>query len=89
MDIRGYFKSRGYGPGTMTRTEFLAKINADTKLHSAKEPWLRSLTPSSLFMWIGKNKVPGLRAAQVERITEGKLTKEMLRPDLYPSKGAE
>ena len=85
MDIRGYFK----GKLNMSRTEFLTKINEDTKLHLSEEPWLRSLTPSSLFMWLGKNKVPGLRAVQVERITGGTLTKEMLRPDLYPSKGAK
>ena len=81
MDIREFFDEKD----CMTRVQFLLLINEDTKVRKKKEPWLRTLTPSGLCTWLIKNQVPPLRALQVERITEGILTKEMLRPDLYPT----
>jgi DNA-binding transcriptional regulator YdaS (Cro superfamily) len=37
----------------------------------------------SLFQW---KKIPAERAAQLEEITNGRVTLKMLRPDLFPSR---
>ena len=82
MDIKSYFETKA----GLTRTEFVRAINEDTIKNLPEMPWLRSLTLSSLVIWILKNKPPAERAIQTERVTGGVLTRHMLRPDLYPTK---
>ena len=40
------------------------------------------LTPNSVVLW-GQTKVPIKYVKKIEQLSEGRLTKEMLRPDLF------
>ena len=40
------------------------------------------LKPNTVYLW-GQSNIPFKYLKQIEQITEGRLTKEMLRPDLF------
>ena len=42
------------------------------------------VTPQAVHGWLAKNRVPSTRVLAVEAATEKEVTREELRPDLYP-----
>lgn len=46
------------------------------------------VTPQAVQGWCASGKIPAVRVLDIERATEGKVTRHELRPDLYPSEMA-
>lgn len=42
------------------------------------------VSPQVVAMWKKRDRVPAERVLDVERVTEGKVTRSELRPDIYP-----
>lgn len=55
-------------------------------LYAAEHPGVpdTSLTPQAVGGWCRSGRVPAERVLDVERITNGQVTRHQLRPDLYP-----
>ena len=42
-----------------------------------------SITDSAIYMWTKKKNIPIRHLRKIEELSEGRITKEMLRPDLF------
>ena len=42
------------------------------------------ITPTAVFKWLKRDKVPAERVLQIERLTNGVIHRSSLRPDCYP-----
>lgn len=47
-----------------------------------------NIARTSVYEWIAKGRVPAERAIPVERLTDGKVTRSELCPDIYPEEAA-
>ena len=47
---------------------------------------LCEVTPQAVFKWVKKNKAPADRCIQIEKATNGKVTRYDLRPDVFGNK---
>jgi len=45
---------------------------------------LKLKTQGAISQWIINNRIPALRVLQIEKLTNGKITRYEMRPDLYP-----
>lgn len=43
-----------------------------------------AITPQAVSLWCRTGRVPAERVLDIERLTEGRVTRHELRPDLYP-----
>jgi len=46
------------------------------------------VTAQAVNQWVSKGRIPAERVLEIERATEGKVTRHDLRPDLYPMEQA-
>lgn len=54
-------------------------------LYAAEHPGAdASLTPQAVGGWCRSGRVPAERVLDVERVTNGQVSRHQLRPDLYP-----
>jgi len=47
---------------------------------------LLCITDSAIYMWTKKNNIPVRHLRKIEELSQGRVTKEMLRPDLFAKK---
>mgnify|MGYP001214907597 CR=1 FL=1 len=45
---------------------------------------LLEIKPQSVQQWVKSSKVPAERVLDIEKATNGKVTRHQLRPDIYP-----
>jgi len=45
-----------------------------------------NITESAIYMWTRKKNIPVRHLKKIEELSNGKITKEMLRPDLFAKK---
>jgi DNA-binding transcriptional regulator YdaS (Cro superfamily) len=47
---------------------------------------LLCITDSAIYMWTRKNTIPVRHLRKIEELSQGRVTKEMLRPDIFAKK---
>jgi DNA-binding transcriptional regulator YdaS (Cro superfamily) len=58
----------------------LLKFEFGTLAHLAN---LLCITESAIYMWTKKKNIPVRHLRKIEELSQGRVTKEMLRPDLF------
>ena len=46
------------------------------------------ISPQAITKWIQRGRVPAERVIEIERATGGAVSRQVLRPDLYPAEAA-
>ena len=47
-----------------------------------------NVTPQAVNKWVKADRAPAERVIEIERVTNGEITRHELRPDLYPEHSA-
>lgn len=66
----------------------MEKLKTYLKSHKITQMQLAEMlgmcSQSAIAQWFQKNRVPAERVLQIEKATKGAVTRQDLRPDLYP-----
>lgn len=81
-----YFTKRIKRIYNMTLEEYFAPIEHDSERREARLKFAQKIdaSESSIYAWISGNRKPSPKyARRIEKETKGKVTKEILRPDIW------